>query len=124
MKATKFGLAELEKYEAEVGFKKGDVRTIKGVCAIVDLPVTVVPEAKDMIATVNKDVIDAQNTIVKIEIDEAKAEQALKDNIAKMKNEREITKATNKMEVKTQKSVQGTFNSEVARLEKLLKNFS
>lgn len=124
MTATKFGLAELEKYEAEVGFKKGDVRTIKGVCAIVDLPVTVVPEVKDVIATINKDVIEAQSKITKIETAEAKAEQVLKDNIAKMKAERETEKAKSKRTIESTKTETKTSNSEVTRLEKLLKNFS
>lgn len=124
MTAKKFGLAELDKYETQVGFKKSDVRTIKGVCAIVDLPMTVVPEAKEVISTLNGDVVAAQNKIAEIETAEAKAEQALKESIAKMKSDRETAKATNKLEINTQKKVQGSFNSEVARLEKLLKNFS
>ncbi len=124
MSATKFGLAELEKYDSQVGFKKSDVRTIKGVCAIVDLPLTVVPEVKEVISTLNSNVIASQDKIVQIETAEAEAEKSLKETIAKMKSDRETAKATSKLEIETQKKVTGNFNDEVARLQKLLKNFS
>jgi len=96
MTVEKFGLAELERYEAEVGFKKSDVRTIKGVCAIVDLPLTVVPEAQDVIVGCNKDVIASERRIVKINAEDAQNDEETKQGIARLKAEREATKSKNK----------------------------
>jgi len=120
----KFGLAELERYESEVGFKKNDVRIIKGVCAIVDLPVTVVSEVTAIIKDVNKNVIAAQGKIVSIETEEGRATRVLTEDIARMRQQRVAEKDASKLKIAEWKAVATEFNGEVSRLEKLLKNFS
>ncbi len=124
MKVEKFGLAELERYETEVGFKKSDVRTIKGVCAIVDLPVTVVPEVQEIIAACNKDIILTEKRVVKIKAEDNQNDEDTKRDIERLKDARVATKGKNKQAVAVAKSEAGNSNGEVARLEKLLKNFS
>lgn len=124
MTAEKFGLKELERYEAEVGFKKSDVRTIKGVCAIVDLPLTVVPEGQEAIAALNKDVVASERQVAKIKTEDARNDEETKQGIARLKAEREATKRKNEQAINVSKVTAGTTNSEVARLEKLLKKFS
>jgi len=124
MTVEKFGLKELERYEAKVGFKKSDVRTIKGVCVIVDLPLTVVPEVSEVIAACNKDVIASEKQIAKIKTDDARNNEETKQGISRLKAERESTKRKNEQAITTSKVSTGNSNGEIARLQKLLKNFS
>jgi len=124
MIAEKFGLKELERYEAKVGFKKSDVWTIKGVCAIVDLPLTVVPEVQEVIAACNKDIVASERQIAKIRTEDAKSDEETKQGIARLKAERESTKRKNEQAITTSKVSTGNSNGEIARLQKLLKNFS
>ena len=124
MTAEKFGLQELERYEAEVGFKKSDVRTIKGVCAIVNLPLTVVSEGQEVIATLNKDVIASEKQVAKIKTEDVRNDEETKQGITRLKAEREATKRKNEQAINASKATAGATNGEVARLEKLLKKFS
>lgn len=124
MTVEKFGLVELERYEGEVGFKKSDVRIIKGVCAIVDLPVTVVPEVQEVIASYNKNITNSEKQVVKIEADDNQNNEETKQGIARLKDDRKVTKSVNKQAVAVAKSEAGSSSNEVVRLQKLLKNFS
>jgi len=124
MKVEKFGLSELERYEAEVGFKKSDVRTIKGVCAIVDLPLTVVPEVQEIIAARNSDIVSSEKQIALIKDDDAREEEETKNEIARLKSYREVTKNKNKQAISDSKDASCNYDAEIARLNKLLKNFS
>ena len=124
MTAEKFGLAELERYDMKVGFKKSDVRTIKGVCAIVDLPLTVVPEGQEVIATYNKDIIASEKRIAKIRTEDAQNDEEAKQGIARLKAERDSTKRRNAQAITARTIETGNSNGEIARLQKLLKNFS
>lgn len=124
MIAEKFGLAELERYEVKVGFKKSDVRIIKGVCAIVDLPLTVVSEAQEVITACNKDIVDSEKQIAKIRTEDAKNDEETKQEIARLNAKRDITKRKNEQIIVTSKISSENSNNEIARLRKLLKNFS
>lgn len=124
MTAKKFGLAELERYEAEVGFKKSDVRTIKGVCAIVDLPVTVAPEAQEVIVDYTKGIARSEERILKTQEEDVANEQATKDSIARLKAERNANKKKYAQEIAISKNEMSTSNGEIKRLQNLLKNFS
>jgi len=124
MTTEKFGLVELERYEAKVGFKKSDVRTIKGVCAIVDLPLTVAPETQGIIAACNKDILASEIQIAKIRAEDARNDEATKQNIARLKAEREATKRKSERSITVSKVETGNSNREIARLQKLLKHFS
>ena len=124
MTAEKFGLAELERYEAKVGFKKSDVRTIRGVCAIVDLPLTVVPEAEKIIAACNKDIVHSEERVAKIKAEDTKDDEGTKANFVRLKDERKYRKDRNEQSITASKVEASGTAGEIARLQKLLKNFS
>jgi len=94
------------------------------VCAIVDLPLTVVPEVQEVIAACNKDIVASERQIAKIRTEDAKSDEETKQGIARLKAERESTKRKNEQAITTSKVSTGNSNGEIARLQKLLKNFS
>lgn len=124
MTIKKFGLAELERYATEVGFKKSDVRTIKGVCAIVELPLTIVPEAQEIIVACGKDIVNSEKRIVKVRDLDAKDNEETKAGIARLKDERKVTKSNYEQTIAASRVETGNSNGEIDRLEKLLKRFS
>ena len=120
----KFGLVELERYTNEIGFKKGDVRTIKGVLAVVDIPNVIAEEAKEAIAKAKSAIqglaADVSNLVKLDTEDEAKT----KSQVANIQVTRTSRKAVNKAEianlnVKTSKQFSG-----ITKLENVLKKFS
>lgn len=120
----KFGLQELERYRAEVGFKKSDVRTIRGVCAIVDLPLTVVSEAQEIIVTCSKDIITSEKRVATVEAEDAKSAEDYLARIARLGDERLAVRDGNLRTIALKNLENKDSNREIARLQKLLKPFA
>lgn len=124
MGTEKFGLNELERFVDEVGFKRSDVRTIRGVCAIVDLPVTVVSEVQEAITHHHEDNTTAESQITTIKADDARNDEDTRESIARLRASRDSSKTQNERAVVAKRHAIGQTDRDVARLQKLLKNFS
>lgn len=124
MIAEKFGLAELERYAYEVGFKNGDVRTIKGVLAIVGIPNSVIYEAQNAIAVASEKIgglFRLKETLIKADVeDEAKT----KNQVQKLQSERNVRKNVTKAQITNTATGNKAETSEIKRLENILKKFS
>jgi len=120
----KFGLAELERYTSEIGFKNGDVRTIKGVLAIVGIPNVVIDEAQEAIATVNRKLGGLINLKAAIEKSDAEDEAKTKEEILKLQSDRQDRKKANKAQIAEASTGTKVESGEIKRLEAILKKFS
>lgn len=120
----KFGLTELERYMSEVGFKKSDVRTIRGVCSIVGLPLTVVPEAQEIIAVCGKDIVASEKRIVMVEAEDAKSAENYTAQVARLADERKATRNSNLLAISLKRLENRDSNEEIVRLQKLLRPFA
>ena len=124
MVTKKFGLAELERYQREVGFKNGDVRTIKGVLAIVNIPNAVVSEAEEAISVARDKVAELIRKRVAVKADDVEDEQITQESIADLRAERLARKADRKVELADVSVEDKKQNDEIAKLATILKKFS
>ena len=120
----KFGLKELEDYINSVGFKKGDVRTIKGVLSICNIPNTVCKEITAACETYLKSIENNRNFVARVAQDEEKAEVTLKETIASLKTVRENQKSEAQAKVMGALVEVNDLTKSIGRLENLLKKFS
>lgn len=120
----KFGLKELEDYINSVGFKKGDVRTIKGVLSICNIPNTVCKEITSACEIYLKSIENNRNFIAKVANDEEDADKKLRETIASLKTAREAQKNESQAQVMSALVEVNDLTKSIGRLEKLLKKFS
>ena len=120
----KFGLEELAKYDAEVGLKRGDWRTIRGVLAIVGIANNIRTEAQEAIEAVG----------IAVETNDSTKESL----IATDKQDNEDTKVARQMMADARKTRKGDTKrgkadlkadrkmntKEAKRLQKILNKFS
>jgi len=124
MTVEKFGLVELERYQDEVGFKNGDVRTIKGVLAIVGITNAVVEEAENAIKVAKDAISKVIWTKEKLVVEDATDEFETKESIARIKADRGTRKSTNKLAIAKASTVKTIEDNDIKRLTDILKKFS
>lgn len=122
--AKKFGLDELERYTDEVGFKNGDVRTIKGVLAIVGIPNSVVAEARDAIASADVKIAELQALKTTLEGEDAEDEAKTKGEVARLQADRKARRDDYRVRISAASDNVKPQNSEIKKLETILKKFS
>jgi len=120
----KFGLAELTKLTEEVKIGKGDIKTVKVVLAVTGVPNTVVTEAQELITGCHTRCKGLEDSVAKTVTEDAKDEAKTKATINAIKATRQNTKETNARKVTQATRQSVTENTEIARLEKILKNFA
>ena len=124
MVPKKFGLAELERYQREVGFKNGDVRTIKGVLAIVNIPNVVAQEATDAVNLAEAKVVELAHIKSAVKENDANDEAMTKEKIADVRLGRKARKTENLNEIAKCAAESKNQDNEIARLASILKKFS
>lgn len=124
MIADKFGLSELGKYVGAVGFKNGDVRTIKGVLAIVGIPITLVSEANDAIAKYDAEITAQCSNIAEIRVEEVSAEAKLVEDVAKLHEVRIAERVVNETLIRGKNIKIYDSKAEIRQLTKILGKFS
>ena len=89
-----------------------------------DLPLTIVPEVQEAITSHNKDVINSERQITKVETDDARSDEETNRSISRLQTEREVIKRRNKQAITSSKVGVEKSNKEIARLQKFVKKFS
>ncbi len=80
MSREKFGLAEFEALEAEMPrMKKSDVKTVKLILKVVDIPNTLLSEAREGVATARRVIADYHGRIKKLNQEITSASKARDD---------------------------------------------
>lgn len=121
---AKFGLTEFERYISEVGFKKGDVRTIRGILAIVGVPNKIVQEAQTCISVCKETIGKLGAEAVEVKDIDARDEANTQVEINVLKEDRKLRRGDNNNIISAAKAHTNFQNSDVKRLENILKKFS
>lgn len=113
MEGKSFGIRELDRFRSEVGLKNRDVRLIKGVCAVMEVPVIVADEASKRVQHLKTLVSDARGEINLLKNSKRKTKIAYKSKIKSLNLSKKLAWFQRKM-----------FKSLQKDSEQVLKKFS
>ncbi len=124
MISEKFGLVELQRYVDEVGLKRGDVRTIKGILAVVNIPNMVVEEISEVVGNCQSLVAASEENIAGVKVSDQTDAQLLVEEMVRLAVARKARKNANNVAVNGEKVTITRQTAEVRRLTKLLNKFA
>ncbi len=121
---SQFGLTELKRLSSQMKVRGNDVRTIRVILAVLNIPNKAVSEARDAITKNRMQIEELSSLITQTQADDVCSEKQAREAIRRIEKEREVARLDNDKRAREATSRIKDEGKVIKGLGKIIDNFS